>query len=361
MQVFLSIWREFKRQKANLFFTVFFPAILVFILGTLLEQWNLAEYDISQIRAAYIAGEEYPAFELFLEELEQKKMLTVVRGETEKTALEKIGGDLAAVIVYDAQSGEIVLHQGSDKIVNRAIHIMLQSYSTMEKAVMLCYQNGIMVEMEAESTQQYVTAKKLGVQRSMMDYYAVCMLVMILFMGGSISGAACFYDFKQAGLFRRTAITPASKIKVFVQMLLGNLPMAAIEIGAIMLCSTFFFGAKYCVNFQGNVALILFFGIIALMTSAFGAIVGLLVRSNPVIVLMPLNWVMMFFGGTFAKEVYIEGISNRMPSYVIQQAAFDLTLFGNYERIFKTGGIIFLFLLLFVVLGAMLFCKKKNI
>lgn len=361
MQVFLSIWREFKRQKANLFFTIFFPVILIFILGTLLEQWNSAEYEIPEIKAAYVEKEEYPAFGQFLAQMEKEKMLSVVREENEAEALAKIDDEYAVVFAYE--DGKLILHQGTDTVINRAVHIMLEGYVSMEEAVIISYQNGVQVTFAEEEAQSegYVKAKNLGVERKMMDYYAVCMLVMILFMGGSISSSVCLYEFRLSGLFNRVAVTPANKVKVFLLMVLGNCPMIAIEIGAIMFCSVFFFGAHYCVNFAGNLALVVFFLVLAIAVEAFGAVVGLFIKANPTAVMMPLCWIMMFFSGTFAKDIYIEGVSEWMPVYQIQQAVFDLTLFGKYDRVLQVGAVALVCSLVLLAAGAVLFgCKKER-
>ena len=361
MQVFLYVWREFSRQKANLFFTVLFPTILVFILGTLLEQWNTAEYEIPDIHVAYVAEEPYPAFELFLEEAKEEGMLTFVTDVEKETALAEIDTVFSGVIEYDAAGRQLILHQGTDGVINRAMHISLQSYASMEEAVMLCYENGVQVDMAAfNNGGDYVIAKKLGVERSMIDYYAVCMLVMILFMGGSMSGGMQFYEFKTTGLFRRTRITPANKVKLFIQMLLGNIPSSIMEIVTIMFCSVFFFGGYYCADFVGNVVLFGYFFLIALTVNAVGAVVGLCVKANPTAILMPISWVILFLSGSFAN-IYIEGVTGYMPAYQIQQAAFDLTLFGNYEKILVTGGVAALCLAGCLVLGSILFCRKKEV
>lgn len=361
MQIFLSVYREFIRQKANLFFCAVFPAVLVFILGTLLEQWNISDYEIPEIRIAFAAENEDSAFIQYMETLEKQGILTAERVEDVNKETAMSDASFAAVIEYDAPSRQVILHQGPDKVINRALHIMLQGYASMENALMVCYQNGALPDISfAENEGEYVIPKKLGVERSMIDYYAVSMLVMILFMGGGISGSTMFYEYRQGGLFNRVVVSPAKKIKVFLFMLLGNLPMTAIEIGTIMFCSTFLFGARYCMNFMENLILIVYFFVAALMINAFGAVVGLIVNFNPTAVMMPLAWIMLFLGGSFSKEIFIDGISNRMPAWVIQQAAFDLTLFGNYNRVFWTGGWMFLCFFLFLALGAVLFCKKKE-
>lgn len=357
MQIFLAVWREFYRQKSNLFFTTLFPCILVFILGTMLEQWNISEYEIPKIHVAYAAQEEYPAFEQFLQETEAEGLLTVDWVQDEETALAQIDGFYTAVLIYDAKEERIDLYQGSDSVADRALHAILESYSGMEQAFVLSVQNGVFPETETWA--DYVRPKNLGVERSMIDYYAVAMLVMILFMGGGIGGAVNFYEFQKNGLFRRLVPTPAGRVKVFCLMVLGEMPMLAMEIGAVMLCSTVLFGAHYGKTFVDNLALIAFFGIVGMAVQTFSAVVGTAMRVNPTAVMMPLTWMILFFSGSFAR-IKIDGITQMMPAWQIQEAAFDLTLFGNYGRLLQVGGVCLVCCAVFAAAGAMMFYRKKG-
>ena len=355
MQIFLAVWRGFYRQKANLFFTVFFPSILVFILGTLLEQWNISEYEIPEMRVAYVAEEGYPAFEQFLEEMETEGLLAVDRVPEKEAALERVGESYVAVIVYEPQERRIDIYQGSDSVADRALHAILEGYSGLERAVFLSVQSGVMPDMESGA--DYVRPKNLGVERSMIDYYAVAMLVMILFMAGCIGGSTQIYEFRKNGLYRRVVASPAGKVKVFCLMVLGNLPMVAVEIGAVMLCSVVLFGAHYGKTLTDNLALLLFFGIAGMTLVAFGSIVGTVVRVNPTAVMMPLSWAILFFAGSFAR-IKIDGITQLMPAWQIQEAVFDLTLFGNYGRLLRVGGVCVICFAIFVAVGAVLFQRQ---
>lgn len=358
MQIFLAVWRDFYRQKANLFFTVFFPSVLVFILGTLLEQWNTAEYEIPEMRIAYVADEEYPAFEQFLGEMETEGLLIVERVTERETALERMDSEYVAVLTYEPEEGQIVLWQGSNSVADRTLHAILEGYSGLEQAVILSLQNGMPPEWDEEA--DYVTPKDLGVERSMIDYYAVCMLVMILFMAGCIGGGTNFYEFGRNGLFQRLSAAPIGKVKAFCLMVLGSLPMVAVEIGSVMLCSVVLFGAHYGKTPADNLALILFFGIVGMTLVSFGAVVGTVMRVNPTVIMMPLSWMILFFSGSFAR-IKIDGITQHMPAWQIQEAVFDLTLFGSYGRLLRVGGISLVCCMAFVAAGALLFERKGGV
>lgn len=355
MQIFLAVWRSFYRQKSNLFFVVVFPSILVFILGTLLEQWNISEYDIPKMCVAYVAAEDYPAFEQFLAEMEREELFTVDRVETKEEALGQLEEHYTAVLVYEAEESRIDFYQSSEGVTGMTLHTILEGYAALEEAAILSLQNGVVPGIPSDSN--YIVPKNLGVERSMLDYYAVCMLVMILFMGGGMSAGMSFYEYRKNGLFLRMAQTPIGKIKAFFMMVLGNLPMIALEIGSVMICSVAVFGAHYCGNLLDNLALILFFAIAGGAVVSFSAIAGLALRINPTGLMLPVSWVLLFFSGSFAR-IKMGNIQQYMPPWQIQEAAFDLTLFGNYGRILQVGGVCLLCSILFCVAGAAVFHKK---
>lgn len=355
--MFLGVWREFHRQKANLFFTVLFPSILVFILGTLLEQWNISEYAVPKMQVAYVAGEPYPAFEQFLREMEAQGLLTVEWVQEKETALEKIDEEYVAVLVYEPKENRLDLYQGADSVADRTLHAILEGYSGLEQAIMLSVQSGETFDITKQA--DYIKPKELGVERSMIDYYAVAMLVMILFMGCSIAGGTAVYDFKNNGLLERVAVTPVSKAKIFCMMVLGHFPMVAIEIGAVMISSVALFGAHYGKTAAENLMLLLYFGIVGMTLVAVGSLAGIVVRVNPVAVMMPVSWMILFFSGSFAR-IKVDGITQVMPAWHIQEAVFDLTLFGNYGRLLYVGGICLVCCIVFVALGAAMFSGKRG-
>ena len=68
---------------------------------------------------------------------------------------------------------------------------------------------------------------------------------------------------------------------------------------------------------------------------------------------------MLFFSGSFSKEIYIEGFSNYLPPYLIQQAAFELTLFGNRTAAAQVIAVSSVILAVFTILGAVKFNRKE--
>lgn len=353
MQIFLKGWKTFYRQGSNLFFCIFFPSILTFLLGTFLESMDTAEFEIGEIKAAYVESRE-EEMQYLTAYLAQIDGITLTAYEDSREAVKDLRSGIQDVIYeYTRENTEFTLYQGNDAIKVQAMQNMLEGYAAVEAAVRLTFQ-------APEEVQSYVSAKDLGVTRSMMDYYAVAMLVMILFMGSMNGASATFFEERRGNTLTRTAMSPENKTKVFLQTILGQMPMALLQVLTIMFCSTALFGAKYCSAWQDNVLLAVFFILVSMTLVALSALIGLTIKQNPMIFIMPVLWISMALSGTFSKEIYIEGISELMPAYQLQKAAFDLTVFGRHELIWRAMGVSAALLLACLVIGTIVYNKKKG-
>jgi hypothetical protein len=88
-------------------------------------------------------------------------------------------------------------------------------------------------------------------------------------------------------------------------------------------------------------------------------LIGIFVRFNPTLLLMPIMWPMLFLCGTFSKDITIAGVSEYLPPTIIQQAAFDLTLFGQTSRAISVLLVSLVLIVISTVIGSVLFNKKE--
>jgi ABC-2 type transport system permease protein len=207
--------------------------------------------------------------------------------------------------------------------------------------------------------EDYISQKDLGVSRTMIDYYAVSMVAMIGFMSALV-GAGAFVGERQNKTINRLIIAPQNRVLLFLQKILGMVPQVMLQITVIMLVSVIVFKAHYAATLVNNLYLFLLFMVVTLCMISIGAVIGIVIKTNPMAVIMPVLWLMMFFGGTYSKEINISGITDAMPIFRLQQAAFDVAIFGRYG---KANGIMLISLLvmaLALALGAFLFSRKEE-
>lgn len=374
LSVILNEVRSFLRSGSNLFFTVFFPCACVFFLGTFLESVETSDKAVGELKIAWCAdgGDLYSvaAFEEFINSLEREGVLSAEKVSADKisgitmaqyaTAYDTMpyygGEDYSAAVELDGS--DIVIYCGQDKIKNRTVKAIFESYERIAGAYMsvAAVNPAALADIRTSGSSgngsSLVIHKDLGTNRSMMDYYAVTMTVMILFMGSCIRGSGTYEDEHENFTINRLDASPVSRTAVFFGKIIGSMPMVLIQVMAVMLASTLLFGAHYCNSVSGNVLLAAMFITVSLAALSVGVFLNLIFPHIPSgIVIMPVLWLAMFFSGTFAMDIYIPGLTECMPMYIIQRAAFDLTVFGRTGKAVRVIAVSLVIFAVMLVMG----------
>lgn len=347
--IILNEVRSFLRSGSNLFFTVFFPCACVFFLGTFLESVEVSDEAVGEIKLTYCAdgGDAYyaAAFEEFICSLVNEGVLSAEKVNADKisgftmvesTMVESAMADYSAAV--ELVGSDIIIYSGRDDIKNRTVKAIFDGYDRTVAAYMsiAAVNPAALADVRISDNDSFVVHKDLGTNRSMMDYYAVTMAVMILFMGSCIRGAGVYEDEHTNFTISRLDASPVSRTAVFFGKIIGSLPMVLIQILSVMLVSTLLFGAHYCNTVSGNLLLAAMFITASLAALSVGVFLNLIFPRIPAgLVIMPALWLAMFFSGTFAMDIHVPGLTECMPMYIIQRAAFDLTVFGRTEKVLR--------------------------
>ena len=351
--IILNEIRSYYRNGSNLFFTILFPSICVFFLGTFIGALsNQADKPVGDLSVCYCVSNademSSAAFERFLASLEDNNILSAER----KASFDGIPDGCDAF--FELDDGEIIIHNGKNNIKNRTVKALLDGYNQSAWAyTAAAKENPSALSYISADTESYLSGKDLGMNRSMMDYYAVSMTVMIMFFGSCLGGASNYSDEHSNHTISRLYASPVSRTAIFFGKIIGSLPMALLQVFTVAFVSTAFYGAHYCDTVKENLLLFTMFICVSLAALTFGMLVNLLFPSLPSsMVLMPLIWIMMFLSGTFTKDIFIEGLSDKLPMYAVQQAAFDLTVFSRGEKALHVTLISIAVFVLLLIIGA---------
>ena len=357
---------EFLREKTNVFFYLLFPVLLVFLLGSFLGNLDKAEAVIGEIHVQYAIETQNPqtasAIEAFIESVNADGTMTMEKTGDVETAITAVAkGEISAVIIFEEPLG-IQIWEGSNRINNRAITAVMKGFAQTFRSISAV--SAIAPETLGKLASEdlnadHVSPKDLGANRTMLDYYAIAMLVMLTMMC-AISGAYAFTRERASNTLNRLILSPKNRWALYLQKIFGTIPQIILQISVMMSISVFVFGAHYARSFQGNAFLFLMYFVIALSLISLGALLGLFLKTDPTAVLLPLLWITMFFGGTFSKGLYIESISPYMPSYIIAGASFDITLFGRYEQGLRVIGVAGSLLIITLVAGVIAFNRMEE-
>lgn len=337
----------------------------MFFLGTFLEKIEVSDEAVGELNIVYSTENRdafsTASFENFIKGLESEAALTAEKVLAEEVKKFDSTVYSAAVLLDGA---DIVVYNGTDRIKNRTVKAMFDSYSKTASAYMSAAAVDPMALAEIKtSDESFVQHKDLGTNRSMMDYYAVTMAVMIMFMGSCIAGASSYTEEHEFCTMSRLNISTVSKTKIYFGKIIGNLPMVIIQVASVMLASTLLFGAKYCKSVWLNLLLIAMFISVSLAALAVGVLINLFLPKIPApAVLTPALWTMMFLSGTFQKDIHIDGFSEHLPPYAVQSAAFDLTVFSRTEKAVSTIIVSLIIFAVIVSVGAVkVSVRSKNV
>lgn len=364
LSLIIKQMKEYFRSPVNVFMGLLFPVLLVFFLGTMLQSLDISDYDIGEITLQYsVSGADEQSGKAFTGFLDNIDMIKAEKNDNAEKALALTdNGDIDAYI--EVKADEIVFHSGRNDITNRALGSVLNSYIAVSDTYYKIASTDPSLLMNIGSTdtdKSFVEQEGLGVTRSMLDYYAVSMTVMMIFMAHMMMGSTAFKDEEKIFTLSRLYLSPLGRTKLFFGKLIGILPSAVISNAVIMLLSAFVFGARYCDNFIGNLLLFLLFSCCSMAATAVGMLIGIIIKIPAEGVIIPLAWSLLFFSGSFSKEIFLEGFSDKLPPYLIQQSAFRLTLYGESGDTVVTMAVCLAVTVFVSLIGAVIFRRKKTV
>ncbi|MDR0851041.1 MAG: ABC transporter permease [Clostridiales Family XIII bacterium] len=355
------------RDKANLFFIVLFPSLLVFMLGNLLAFLDNPDEAINPMEIRYTIQtenvDEVAAIDAFLEAFSEIDQITFVEAEDFDAVKEAVRSENASAGILFTEPIGIEIFEGSDSIQNRAVKLIFKGYARQAGALTAIAQTAPerlpeTVDAIFSGAGGLLADHDLGYSRTMLDYYAVTMIVMIIFMGSTTGGAEDLFSERKNHTLARIIASPKNRTNIYIQKVIAQLPQNLMQTAIVMIVSIAVFHVHYADTFRGNLLLMLMLILAGMAVSALFMILGMILKFNPTAIIMPLAWVILFISGTFSKEVSISGFTEYSPAFLIQSAAFDLTVFGRDEKCLIVIVICVAVLILSTVAGALLFRRK---
>lgn len=364
-QIIIKETKDFLRDSNNVFFFLIFPVILVFLLGNLLSSLDSAEETIGEVRIHYLIETEdladIMAIEGFIKGIGDDKNIIFEPSDDIEASIDLAAKDnITAAVLFKNSPMEIHIYEGSNRIKNRTINAIMNGFTQVNKAIKVIAKDSPKALINlVDDEPDFIKQKDLGINRTMLDYYAITMMAMLSLMS-IILGSMCFIGEVQDKTIRRLKLAPINQVKLFFSKVLGLVPQVILQLLILMVLSVFVFGANYATSFIDNLYLFIYFFVVSLTFISIGAVYGLLTNINPMAVIMPIIWIMMFLGGTYSKEVFVDGVTQAMPIYQIQEAAFDLAIFGRYGKANAIIIICFIITTIMLLIGALCFRRKEE-
>ena len=374
--IILNEFKNFLRNPYLVGFLIIFPTLLVYILGSFLEQVQTADQTITSIHLGYYISDEKKDDKQQVEAMQIKGLLE----ETEKhlegenmffevlSSKEEAGrlfekGELDAYLIYE--QGKLKLYEGTEVYLNHTIKCIMNSMLGQIKAYEVAMEQEISKGNQLEKTisskeiQSYTVSKKLASKMSMIDYYAITMMIMTCFFG-SLGACMAFTEERNSKTINRLITLPYNRFKIFAGKVIGLMPQAILQASVIMLVSTLIYGATYASDFSGNLLLFVAFTLTGVAVGAIGVLLSLIFKKSVVVPLFIVNWIMLYVSGNFTMLAIVKPLCNYLPPYQINQAVLGFTLFRKTEGIWWMIMMEILIVMIVLILGGIILSKKQE-
>lgn len=181
---------------------------------------------------------------------------------------------------------------------------------------------------------QSVMVKQDGLKMvyDIMDYFGVTMLMMLTFLT-CVLGANSFSEEYRLKTINRYFCSGKSRTAIFIQKVLGLVIIAAAELLFFFVIAKLLFGIHFAKGREEEIMILAMAFENSLVMLVAGSMLGMIFKKNTLPFIMPFFCIMMLFGGTFTGNIYIAGLSEAMPIYQMQIAAFRLGTLHSYELI----------------------------
>jgi ABC-2 type transport system permease protein len=311
-----------------------------------------ADEPIGEIKIAAYSNtknsQESIGAEAFLSSLDEADAIEIRKYKSYEACQKAVDSGEEDVAIIFTSPLKIDVIEGKDILKNRATLLISEGFSREYSTMLIAMRNStevlpetvqsakvaVVTDAAAESEiRKYTEIESAGVDRSMLDYYAVAMVIMIAFIGNGISGATDFFNGRRTGVLSRTCATPLRRSEIITGFIGARVLQSALQAVCVMVPAMLFFGVNYADKWQNNILLLAFFILLGGAVSSICACIGILIKFDPYMPIMAIMWVMLLLSGAFWTEVNIPHLSEFLLPRIAQQAAFDLTVFGRHGQI----------------------------
>ncbi|GEM_PF-4605783 len=350
----MKVWTVFRttvlrnmRDRGSLINMLLLPIVLIFILGSALG----GEYeprDMDAIPAAVVGhqpGTETDRIMQFFGDEEIRSLVEVRQAADREEAQAWLAeGKVRGVVVLDGyheqvNSGdavviELIPHPSGYLVAGQVLKTVLESFTQGASTVEALADMGDF-RMEYQYLGPFVAEEQAGRDSltGATDYYAVTMLVMIIFFGALYASDGMAEDFT-APVGRRIRSTPISAPALFAGKVLGVVFTLLWQVAALLL----FTAVVYDVNWGSDYLLL---AVICVTASVFATALGVAVlaalrdvkaAASVLNVLIPIS---TFVAGGYVRLDHpgpVLGFLQRIsPNYLTQTAMFN-TIYGGPQR-----------------------------
>ncbi|MBN2015520.1 ABC transporter permease [Candidatus Dojkabacteria bacterium] len=345
------------RDKSALFFTLFFPFIVIAIFGVL----DFAKFSTSKIGIVYDESTKQYAdgVKEALSNIGDQYKIEEGSLEDEKQALTDDDRLLVLEFTPNGEDRKVnvkaYLNKGNEQAAQATFLVVQKILADFELSIL---QVQPMFNIDSEVINVFELRN--------IDYMVPGVVAMSLMQGGLFGVIGTIVDYREKGILKRLFATPLSKSNFLISQILSRLVVSIIQVLILLVTSYVIFKIKIV----GSLVLVAFLAILGSLTflSLGFAISGIAKTSESArAIIMPVQMILMFTSGVyFSREVlptWLYDITAYTPLTYLSDGLRDVMTrgYGLLDDTVKTATIgISVWLIIFIILAIRSFKWEKK-
>jgi ABC-2 type transport system permease protein len=345
MSLALAMWKAFVRDRASIFFTIFFPLMFLVLFGGIFKSSSAPKVSVLEVGQVAVLDQIPKDTQAQL-----AKVFTITKTTDQTVADQKVRkGDYAAAI---SQQGDTVdvHYSAADQVRAAAIQTIMRSVVQEENQSLSGTPPKFTISAQQVEDQSLKT----------IQFYTPGLLGWALALGGTFGAALMLVNWRKKHLLRRLRLSPATVYAVLAARMLVSVLIALGQMAIFILVATIpYFGLKLSADWWMAIPLVIA-GTLAFLS--LGLVVGAFAKTeeatNGIIQLIVLP--MAFLSGSFfpldSAPGWLQTVSKLMPLRYLVDALRDVMVRGrDWYTVLPTIGVLLAFAVVVSAFASRLF------
>jgi len=362
--------RTFSREKAALFFTFFFPIMLMVLFGLIFQNQGNVSYTIHvqdqdnsalshnftkdmgkaksitvQIISSNISADQY------MKDNDVNFLLVIPKGY-EQALISYMARDQNATLPPNSTFNLTVKYDPSDSSAQVKLQIVTSIVQFMNKGL-----SGVTVDAVGLEPRSIVSTKFTYIEFFIPGVIGLTVMTSAVF--GSIADEN---EYKQKGIIRKLSTTPITRGEWILSTMLYQLFLAAISSMLILMVGYIAFGAILLINIYLPVIVVA----TAFAFSGLGMLLGRLAKDaqSAAALANVITFPMMFLSGSFfpmeQMPGFLQSFARVLPLYYVNQGLRESMIFDNFMAAGMNSVVVGAFAVIVFTLGIYLTTWKQD-
>ncbi|WP_049796235.1 ABC transporter permease [Methanomassiliicoccus luminyensis] len=319
--------KMFFRSKSSVFWTVFFPVVLILLFGAIFSDSGGSTYTL------YVQNldEEAVGSQQFIDALEQTGALKIVEVDTST--------DVEQYIKDNSVSALLIIPQGSiDKLINHdpaALELRMDQSSSSANvifSIVSAVADGVNLEMAGGSPLLTVDTENIvSSQLNYIDFFLPGVIAIMVMQDAVNFVIGTQTRYRTNGIFHKLATTPLTQFEWLISQAVFQLVVVAISVATCLIVGVLAFG----IHVNLDIISVAIMVVATMLFSAIGLIIARFIKDEEAAgaAAGAITFPMMFLSGSFfpleQMPSFLQSLATVLPLTYVNEGLRDAMIFGN--------------------------------